>query len=136
MLIHLICKLVNLVYNMRALADQVYNIGTFSNKLTYFCLMVTYMYNLVLKRALPCFSFKFSFYNKVSRKKCIGHVKYYMREYTRQMFFFFFFFFFLQINCCGFLFFGQNLSLFKNQRFLPKILVCEEMYFIETSGKT
>ena len=48
----------------------------------------------------------------------------------------FFFCFFFQINCCRFLFLGHNLSLFKNQRFLPKILFCEEWYFVETSGKT
>ena len=43
---------------------------------------------------------------------------------------------FIQINCCHFLFFGHNLSLLKNKRFLPKILVCDEMYFVETRGKT
>ena len=52
-----------------------------------------------------------------------------MKEYTRQKFFF-------HINCCRFLFFGHNLSLLKNRRFLPKILVCEEMCFVETRDKT
>ena len=87
------------------------------------------MYNLVLKIALHCFSFKFSFYNKVSHKTMYRTRKVlYERIYTSKCFF--------QISCCRFLFFGQNWSLLKNQRFLPKILVCEEMYFIETSGKT